>query len=858
MRKIINRRFFYILLAFIPVIAVVIGLLFHEPIFFSVFEWYAKRTCKKCFGGELAAERIYREDGRWIMDNPRILKEMPGDAGKPQFQAKRIEVKYSPNIWNRQLDLDIILVEPHFEFTDQGLSGGSWLPFLERKSSFITINGSLTVDNGMLTLNDSSPNSSLKHTISFDSKVSFAQLLKAEGTFHFGDKSSQAKQLKVELLENRNNQLKCEIQCHQADLAALTQTIGFFNHPPHSWLITQGTLDGSLSLIYSENEKPYMEGALNITDLAFLYPSLDVKGTISEAKLALNQENRSDESKKPLGVLEITKGASIEFFNADSVLCKVQNLLGGIYLDSPDNARVELDGLYSYLGQKQSLHIEGLADFSENSHAFLDLALRLASSKRENVSTHFVARKLDLQKAFVEIEIKNFTQEEFHLLQTLMGKHFPEWNQFHVHSGSIDASMMAYLDRSQIKELKIEKIAARNLELAVQPWNLYCKVSAANGNLAVDPTNPNILETLDSSVAITDGQLSFLKPGHQGWGFTDIQAMLSIKQGVLQKTQIKGGFAGLQGSIDLDWSSTKEAMKLNFVGGTHDIALLLPQNIGRGVKKKFDEDLIKIEAGVKRTHNGLNVAGLMEFAPRDYNGPARDSERIAFGFDLEKSSENLWGIWPPPDLIASYWQDTAVETMRAFLPALASPIITFNDQWMKRELGIAGLVLRNGWFDAHELPVEKYISPFIFRDDQLKLSGKGDFKGGFDNQSIWAKYDGRDIVLENDDLTMEVKSISGLEQPYGSRYVAEHFFDFNTGLHYGFMPIRNGVYKEKNSGLSFTDVNAIVAFEGEQVHIPEIETYSCGVYFAGAIDVDYSNPVKGYFDVEYPFSHHAR
>lgn len=601
MQKIFNRRTFLFLLVLIPTFALIIAALFHEPIFFSAFEWYAKHTCKKCFGGELVAQRIYRQDNRWIMENPRIFGGTTDGAGGTSFQAKRLEVKYAPNIWNRQIDLDIVLVEPQIELGDQSFRGGGWLPLLESKSQFLTVNGSLAIEKGMFSMKDMSTSSSMTHTISLDGKIHFAPLFEAAGTFNFGDKPSQTKQLKVAIQENGSKQLRCELDCHQADLATLTHVVGLFNSHLQSLIVSQGTLDGALTLIFSEDEKPYMEGSLNVTDLAFLYPSLEVKGNIAEAKMALNQNNDSDTVQKPLGVLEIIKGGSLELFNDGALLCKIQNLLGGVYLDSPESARVAFDGLYSYLGQTQALHIEGQSNFSENSNASLDLACRLASSKRENVFAHFIARKLDEQKGYAEIEIKNFTQEEFHFLQTVMGRYFPVWNQFHVRSGSVDASMMALIDRSRFRDFKIEKIAGRNLELAILPWNLYCKASSATGNLTIDPANPNILETLDSSVTITDGQLRFLRSGHQRLGFLDIQAMLSVKHGILQKTQIKGGFAGLQGSVEVDWSSPNEVMRLNFTGGTDDIALLLSENIGRGIKKKFGEDLLKIEAGVKHT-----------------------------------------------------------------------------------------------------------------------------------------------------------------------------------------------------------------------------------------------------------------
>ncbi|MFQ5486390.1 MAG: hypothetical protein ACE5DO_13805, partial [Desulfobacterales bacterium] len=226
-------------------------------------------------------------------------------------------------------------------------------------------------------------------------------------------------------------------------------------------------------------------------------------------------------------------------------------------------------------------------------------------------------------------------------------------------------------------------------------------------------------------------------------------------------------------------------------------------------------------------------------------------DTIAFGFDIEKSSEALWKGWPADNLAISYWKNAGLEALQTVLPPIVSPSVLLETNWIKSESGIAGLVLRKGWFQADNLSLKKYLSPFVFQKDQMQLTGQGHFKGVFDHSRMTVEYVGENVFLENKHLTMEVKHIDTLDDPEKhSKLYAAHYFDFEKGVHFGSIPLVNASYFDKSSGLLFTDINAYITFEGQKVHLSDVEAQCNGIYFSGAIDADFDFPGDGVYEVE--------
>lgn len=171
----------------------------------------------------------------------------------------------------------------------------------------------------------------------------------------------------------------------------------------------------------------------------------------------------------------------------------------------------------------------------------------------------------------------------------------------------------------------------------------------------------------------------------------------------------------------------------------------------------------------------------------------------------------------------------------------------------KGKLGINGLLevkdlkipfgFKNetGWFKIDNLQLEKFISPFLFLEHELDLSGTIAVEGQFDGSKISIDYGGKEIRLKNEQLMIEVPEI----EPKS----AHHTFNFHSFHHSGTLPLLNGSYFDKETGLLFTEIQATTIFEDQKVELVDIEGFSNSIYFAGNADIDYSSEEIGAYTV---------
>lgn len=173
-------------------------------------------------------------------------------------------------------------------------------------------------------------------------------------------------------------------------------------------------------------------------------------------------------------------------------------------------------------------------------------------------------------------------------------------------------------------------------------------------------------------------------------------------------------------------------------------------------------------------------------------------------------------------------------------------VVHFGCEFKKTSQGKVSRFIPTGWFHAQNLPLEKYISPFIFRNKILELSGKGEFKGAFDDQFLSIKYGGENVKLENEKLCLTIPS---LHSSVAGNLTGLHHLDLLTHLYEGTVPIHSASYLEKNTGLLFHDIQGTIHLTNGMVHVKPFEAFCQGIYFGGDLKLDYRDPAPGVFDV---------
>jgi hypothetical protein len=104
----------------------------------------------------------------------------------------------------------------------------------------------------------------------------------------------------------------------------------------------------------------------------------------------------------------------------------------------------------------------------------------------------------------------------------------------------------------------------------------------------------------------------------------------------------------------------------------------------------------------------------------------------------------------------------------------------------------------------------------------------------------------KNLKIENDYFIIETKNLCSTipEQLLGC-----HRTNLHTDVYERMLPIQHVSYFDKKSGLLFQDMQGGVSFDLDKIRISHLEAFCEGVYFAGALDFDYSNPTPGIFNL---------
>lgn len=207
-------------------------------------------------------------------------------------------------------------------------------------------------------------------------------------------------------------------------------------------------------------------------------------------------------------------------------------------------------------------------------------------------------------------------------------------------------------------------------------------------------------------------------------------------------------------SLDLNFLDNDHFLDFNFTGDAEHIVSFFPEEQKKYFEDSFRQDKLSLQGSLKRLIDAKTAKDFFSCDGRFniFSSKSQKDETILFGFELER-------------------------------------------HYLKNK---TKMTLQEGFFKAYDLDLEKYLTPFLFMDNKIKLGGFGDFEGTFDENKINVTYNSKDVSLESCHFAMETDSIYGGEQSY----------DLKTGLSFGKIPVKNGVYFDKNSGLLFTDIQA--------------------------------------------------
>lgn len=849
-----------ILFSFISA-TIALSLFFINPLLSRGLEYLIKDHCRSFLDADFTAEKIESDNDGWVIIHPRVQGTKPISEGGMLFTAEQIKIRPRRSLLSlfvRKLDVEITFEEPHLQIKRQSSDISQLLTTSYTPISLVSLTLKTIVKQGSIRFYQTAQPDDAFQDIYY--QIDAEVLPRKRGTLvaSLDDPALKTNCIVLALEQIDRRHLAIDFDFDGVHCRSLVAAAANIFPALNDVNASEGIIKGKLALTIPKEGSVYAAGDLSFHNIAFDVNSMELKGRIDEAHLHLEESGYknpkekagSSPSKEPrtIGNLDLTKGAVLDFQRNGIPYCKIQDLAGAAYFQTQNSARIVLDGVCEYQNQVSSLHIEGDTRFPDETQGSLELSLRLLSPENKVTEASFITRQLGSKFKFANIQFANMGSGEFDLLKTALTPYFPELSKATMDSGRIDASALAYMQGLRITDLKIEKIAASNLHFQIPPWGLALEVGELAGDFAINLTSESILETLNADLMITNGQLEFPGMGLGSGRLRDLQTRLAIRKGVVLKSIVTGKFAGLEGIIHLDAGALDgEVVKLNFTGGTEGLAAVSPELVQKALREHFMEDVLSVRAGVRMNGHGVKLEGSLNFKKER----ERYGQTIEFGFDIHRTSQQLWGKWPIQRQMTSFWQNIGPQVFGLALPGIATPLAYLQSRWFKKELGIAGFVLNNGWFQAQNLPLEKYAAPLLVKNEGVSLTGQGDFHGTFDHEKIALAYDVNNFLLESRVLAIDVKTLHDSEDRNPMAPMpGVHYIDMASGKHYGVVPVTHGSFLDKKSGLLFTDVKSTIIFEGDKIHLTDLATACCGINFSGALDVDMSKSEQGIFNVD--------
>lgn len=796
------RRWFLIL----PVV-VVTFLLFQNWIIFKSLEWSINNSE---FSHEVKWESIEREGATLILKRPRL-----GPSEDTLFEADKITLHWDFHPFSRRLDLAIELTHPKIDLT--ALQWDLMVPQSEGWLSWLKIHTALKVDQGAVKHSKGISKVDLNFK-AFDDTALVLSVEEGESQF----------ELFFELKEGEG----------EGRLKAREFSLPFFSEVKEALFpsltdgnILKGVLNGSLAARFSPHLAPQIQGNLKLYEVEFenfakeFYLSASVVESDLFSQTPLPKNLELPWFPALLGKITVQKGDQIIWGDDLNRQLAAEDYSLAFHFDTPHHIRLESEGIESFQNKKKPYRLQAEFDVKDLNNINLDLGYESDDKAGQKTSLKVKGDRLGDEVGVLALDVKNFGIPQFTLLENILKRAAPRFAAAEFKQGKVDAKMTLGLDHFNLASLSLREIALRNIMCASEEWGCDFGAQSVAGFIEMDFKDPTPGDTLEGELFVVKGFLDLKTVSGMMWNFADIETALVIKKGILQRSVAHASLAGLSGRAEIDWSAPKNPIKMEFLGKGSDLAPFMPARIRSGIERRSLDDEIRLGLVMNRETDVMRFKG--ELLLRDPHQGLLTT--FAYGFDLiSPSPENEGGF----DDIFAWFEESDLSPKGSFDPI--------------GDAGIFGYKLAGGWLRAKGLSLEKYLSSYLFKKDDIVLSGSADMEGAFDLKGMTLYYTAENLLLESGKLRMEMPYVLGKKE---GDFLGVHHFDFILGEHKGELPIVKATYYDKVKGLFFDDVSGSALFHEKIVYLPDLEAFLNGVYLKGGVLVDNTDEREGFFDL---------
>lgn len=798
-------------IALICLLAIWLGLALHETLLQSALELYLSHYAKKA-GYNFSYEKVLKAKNSLTFFSPQISlgKENP-------LSAETLEITYAFHPFSRSLDIDIALRQPLLSLESKEIDLLPLLSQFSPASSWIQVHGHFLCEKGQLTSDE-------KRNWAFSIDHTWQEELTQAHCQIYCPEDPMGKCLTLSLGKNKGYFNATGIGSDL--LNQFLKSFAGFEAPK----IEKGVLNGSLAFEIEDGQLKKTQGILILNDLSLR----DSKGFIK----ANFEEFHIKGSKNSSGLMADFVKGDLHFSDQNGLYSSLKDLQGEMSFEA-GNLKLGCQGIWSFFEEVSEISLDASTHFLDFQNSFLKLNLAHPNlSQRSGLEVS--SEPITGDASSIGIQFYNIGEKEFGFVQKFLDALIPELNPFQYLSGSLSANLALIYGKRGLASLEVEDLKASDLSIFFKPWRVALGFQNLEGSFGFDLTAKIPKDTIDASLVVHGGEIAIKGAADSPWNFTEIETRLEVVKGTLQDSSASVKLDGLKGKAEIIGGRTAHLMRLSFQGEASELIPFVPERIKKGIEKSLKNDLVNLQAEVTRQGDGVEVAATLAIKTET----SLTLSPIDFGFTIERIFPNLFSS--NIDAQENYLASLTPAIQTSLMPDRDLLLSCLMQHHLRQEIGYSGFKLDKGWIQANHLLLGKLIGPFLFPEEELTLSGYASVEGIFDSTGFYIGYKAKEVVLENEQLSIQVKEIASSPDEQESFYAA----DFNGNSCFGFIPIHEASYFDKNSGLLFAEMQGDLFFETEKLHIENLSAFSNGIYFEGDIVVDYSIPLKGSCDVD--------
>lgn len=595
---------------------------------------YFDDYCLEAFGCQMQFANKEHLDHQFVFDHAVVETIENLREGGVSFSADKISVSYAFQWLRMCLDVDVRIQNPVVSLKNdadiKALAERFW-----QERGLVPLRPRVEIQDGVFHFHNLSDAADRVESIFYSIDLNLMDEEYARLKVGFGDSTFQQNSMEVSFSRDDKTAVDFKAAFRKLDLNAISKMLFPLYPPLRSWEAECGSLDGELSARRLRGKRFESEGKAYLRELKMVNRSLGLAADIGEVRVDFSRD--SETLNTTIGKLEIAKGSSLVIDHSDLPIWKIKDILGGIAIESHDGAKIDLHGVCESGGNCFDFRIRGDGRYFEDAKKFLKLDIALSNQEGGDANAFVVMKQMNDLWNSIDINLKNFGYHEFQFVQEAMSRYSDDWRNVRLHRGNFNASVILHFKELNLHHLKVKKFTAKDVLFDYYPLNLNSHVEHAKGFLSVNLGEQDVLQTLNTELSIDGGMARILEENGEAWQLSDIQTKLTFHEGVIQKSNVKGNFLGLEGDIALDWLSDDEIMKVKFQGMPRNLNAPVPELLKKGIDAKFSEDLVSLTAGFKVNNQRLYVEGLLEVEDREH----KTCNDIAFGFRVEKTNPKL-------------------------------------------------------------------------------------------------------------------------------------------------------------------------------------------------------------------------